>query len=190
MKDLCKTALIFITAALIPGTAPAGQWRQGDGPDQGRWRYENDDSAWTKNGRVRTRPAGADGEGTGETEGEEAMIPVTIQVEDQTFEASLFDNEAARALAAQLPMTVSMSELNRNEKYYYLPSPLPAAPEGIGSIRAGDLMLFGSDCLVLFYEDFDTSYRYTRLGAVTDPAGLARALGSGSVTVSFGLAVQ
>ena len=27
-------------------------------------------------------------------------------------------------------------------------------------------MLFGSDCLVLFYEDFDTEYRYTCLGAV------------------------
>lgn len=190
MKDLCKTALIFITAALIPGTAPAGQWRQGDGPDQGRWRYENDDSAWTKNGRVRIRPAGADGEGTGETEGEEAMIPVTIQVEDQTFEVSLFDNEAARALAAQLPMTVFMTEMNGNEKYYYLPESLPAASENVGNIHTGDLMLFGTDCLVLFYEDFQTSYRYTRLGAVSDPGGLARALGRGDAAVSFGLSGQ
>ena len=118
------------------------------------------------------------------------MIPMTIQVGDQTFEAALFDNEAARALAAQLPMTVFMTEMNGNEKYYYLPESLPAASENVGNIHTGDLMLFGTDCLVLFYEDFQTSYRYTRLGAVSDPGGLARALGRGDAAVSFGLSGQ
>lgn len=46
-------------------------------------------------------------------------------------------------------------------------------------------MLFGSSCVVLFYEDFSTSYAYTPLGAVSDPAGLAEALGAGGVTVTF-----
>lgn len=46
-------------------------------------------------------------------------------------------------------------------------------------------MLYGSSCIVLFYENFSTSYRYTRIGRVDNPAGLAAAVGSGSVTVSF-----
>lgn len=78
-----------------------------------------------------------------------------------------------------------MRELNGNEKYFYLPDALPADPVRPGSIRAGDLMLYGSDCLVLFYEDFESSYRYTRLGRIDDPAGLAAALGEGDVTVRF-----
>lgn len=125
---------------------------------------------------------------TAASETRETMIQVTIQVEDKAFEALLFDHDAARALAQQLPMTVNMKELNGNEKYYDLPAPLPESAEQIGEIHAGDLMLFGSDCLVLFYEDFDTEYRYTRLGAVQDPSGLARALGRGDVTVTFFLA--
>lgn len=125
---------------------------------------------------------------TAASETRETMIQVTIQVEDKAFEALLFDHDAARALAQQLPMTVNMKELNGNEKYYDLPAPLPESAEQIGELHAGDLMLFGSDCLVLFYEDFDTEYRYTRLGAVQNPSGLAQALGRGDVTVTFFLA--
>lgn len=46
-------------------------------------------------------------------------------------------------------------------------------------------MLYGADCLVLFYESFSTSYSYTRIGAVENVSGLAAAVGRGGVTVSF-----
>ena len=60
-----------------------------------------------------------------------------------------------------------------------------AYPQQVGQIHAGDLMLYRDNCVVLFYEDFSTTYAYTRLGSVEDPAGLADALGSGAVSVSF-----
>lgn len=80
-----------------------------------------------------------------------------------------------------------MSELNGNEKFFYLDTELPADPYQPGQINAGDLMLYGDNCLVLFYESFTSGYSYTRLGGVDTPAGLAEALGNGSVEVTFSL---
>jgi len=46
-------------------------------------------------------------------------------------------------------------------------------------------VLYNSNTLVLFYETFATSYRYTRLGRLDNPTGLATALGRGHVAVTF-----
>lgn len=101
------------------------------------------------------------------------------------FSVTLENNATVTALKALLPLTVGMVEMNGNEKYYYLPDDLPTASSSPGAIRAGDLMLYGSSCLVLFYESFRTSYSYTRLGRVDDPSGLFAALGTGNVTVTL-----
>lgn len=116
---------------------------------------------------------------------EDAAVKVNVLVGDRSFTAVLYDNASAEALAAMLPMTLDMSELNGNEKYFYFEGSLPSAAGSVGSIKNGDLMLYGSDCLVLFYEDFQTSYSYTRIGYIEEPAGLKEALGSGSVEVAF-----
>ena len=60
--------------------------------------------------------------------------------------------------------------------------------ENYENIHTGDLMLYDSDCLVLFYESFSSGYSYTRLGSVDDSSGLAAALGRGNVEVSFQIA--
>jgi hypothetical protein len=108
-----------------------------------------------------------------------------IRVGSDTFTATLFDNPTTTAFVARLPLTVSMTELNGNEKYHDLPQNLPTNAVNPGTIQAGDLLLYGSNTLVLFYETFSTSYRYTRMGSVDNPAGLAAALGRGSTTVTF-----
>ena len=110
---------------------------------------------------------------------------ITISANGQTFSATLLENESARRLAEMLPLTLDMSELNNNEKFFYLDRDLPTDSCQPGQINAGDLMLYGDKCLVLFYETFSSGYSYTRLGSVDDPAGLAEALGTGGVTVTF-----
>lgn len=110
---------------------------------------------------------------------------MTLKIGNSTFTATLADNATAQAFAAMLPMSLSMSELNNNEKYVYLDQSLPVQASSPGTIQTGDIMLYGSSCVVLFYKTFSTSYSYTRIGRVDNPDGLASAVGSGSVTVLF-----
>jgi hypothetical protein len=108
-----------------------------------------------------------------------------ITVGSSVFAATLYNNAPAAAFKAKLPMTITMRELNGNEKFFDLPESLPANASNPGNIQAGEIMLYGSNTLVLFYKSFPTSYNYTRLGKIDNPSGLAVALGSGSVTVTF-----
>lgn len=119
------------------------------------------------------------------TDKEENDLNITITVNGRAFSATLYDNETAKAFKERLPLTLDMSELNGNEKYYYLPDSLPRNSSRPSAINAGDIMLYGSDCIVIFYESFSTSYSYTPIGKIEDPDGLAAALGSGSVQVAF-----
>jgi flavodoxin len=109
---------------------------------------------------------------------------IQIQINNQTFTAELENNKTAAAFRKKLPLTLQMQELNGNEKYAYGIS-LPSAAESVRNIHAGDLMLFGDDCLVLFYDSFSTSYSYTRIGHITAPEGLADAAGRGKADVTF-----
>lgn len=109
---------------------------------------------------------------------------ITISVNGRTFTATLEDNSTTRAFAKKLPLEMDMQELNGNEKYFYLNESLPSNAERVGKISAGDLMLFGDNCVVIFYKDFSTSYTYTRLGKINS-ADLAETLGDGNVHVTF-----
>ena len=121
-----------------------------------------------------------------ETEkGEVENINIKITVGDEVFSAKLYNNVTAKAFIEKLPMTLNMNELNGNEKYYYLSDSLPVDSQRQESIHTGELMLYGANCLVLFYDSFSTSYSYTPLGSVDNPTGLAEALGSGNVQVTF-----
>lgn len=108
-----------------------------------------------------------------------------MTVGDRRFAMTLADTEAARAFAALLPLALDMPDLNANEKHADLTQALPANPSRPGTIRNGDLMLYGSRTLVLFYLTFESPYAYTRLGRVDDPAGLAQALGRRSARIGF-----
>jgi len=103
----------------------------------------------------------------------------------QRFAVTLEDNPTALAFAQSLPATLDMTELNGNEKYARLPRSLPTKAVRPGTIRAGDVLLYGNDTLVVFYETFRSSYSYTRIGRIAETAGLAQALGPGNQRVAF-----
>jgi hypothetical protein len=112
-----------------------------------------------------------------------AQMKITIGT--AVFTASFNNNATATAFRTMLPLSITMSELNGNEKYYYLSSTLPTNASGTGTIQTGDLMLYGNNCLVLFYKSFNTAYSYTRIGRIDNPSGLAAALGKDNITVRF-----
>lgn len=115
----------------------------------------------------------------------ETSAPFVLTVDGVSFPFELNDGEAAEMLRGLLPLMAGMVEQNGNEKYCILPRFLPRSDIEPGEIHAGDIMLYKGNTLVLFYKDFSSEYSYTPLGKVSDPSGLAEALGSGNVTVSF-----
>ncbi len=120
-----------------------------------------------------------------QAEEEQTLNGLEIQIGEQTFYAELYDTETAEEFAALLPMTIDMSELNGNEKYFYLDKSLTTSGSVPDRIHTGDIMLYDSNCLVLFYEDFSTPYSYTPIGHIEDTKGLKSALGSGDIIISF-----
>mgnify|MGYP001566318188 CR=1 FL=1 len=91
----------------------------------------------------------------------------------------------ALLLLVVLPLALDMPDLNANEKHARLPRSLPTNAARPGTIRTGDVMLYGSDTLVVFYKTFPSSYSYTRIGRITKVEGLPEALGAGSQRIVF-----
>jgi hypothetical protein len=108
-----------------------------------------------------------------------------ITIASSVFTATFIDNATATAFKAKLPLSITMKDLNRNEKFFDFDFNLTTNASNPGIIQSGDLMMYGANTLVLFYKTFSTSYSYTKVGSIDNPSGLETALGSGSVTVKF-----
>ena len=110
---------------------------------------------------------------------------VTLKINNKEYKLILYDNDTARDFLKMLPLTITMNDLNGNEKYHNLSTTLTTKSERAGSIKRGDFMLYGNNCLVLFYENFSTSYSYTRIGYIENTDGLKNSLGMGSIEITF-----
>ena len=70
---------------------------------------------------------------------------ITIRIGDRAFAATLLDNATVAAFKKLLPLSLTMTELNGNEKFARLPVSLPTRESRPPSIQTGDLMLYGSN---------------------------------------------
>ncbi|WP_423216694.1 cyclophilin-like fold protein [Streptococcus equinus] len=110
---------------------------------------------------------------------------INVRVNGKKFKLLLNDSVAAREFRDSLPLTLKMSDVNRNEKYAVLDRDFTSDNRRARKIHSGDLKLWAGNGLVLFYDDFSSSYSYTDLGKMTDSSGLAECLGRSSITVTF-----
>ena len=98
----------------------------------------------------------------------EVISTMSITINEKEYTIYLEDNETAKSFINLLPLEINMQELNGNEKYIYLDTTLPTDSVTPKHINAGDVMLYGNNCLVIFYRSFDTNYRYTKIGHIDD----------------------
>ena len=91
---------------------------------------------------------------------------------------------ALRALTAEGPLAIEMSMYGGFEQVGAIGQRLPSSDVQTKT-KAGDIVLYQSDQLVVFYGA--NSWAYTRLGHVTDQdaAGMAALLGNGDVTITI-----
>ena len=116
---------------------------------------------------------------------EQTTMKMNVQIGDQTFTATLADTTAAQEFAQMLPMTITLDDYGGFEKVGSLGRNLTASNSQT-TTTAGDIVLYNSSNIVMFYGS--NSWSYTRLGKIDDLTGWTDALGRGSVTAIFTLA--
>ena len=119
-----------------------------------------------------------------DTEESEETI-MKVQIEDQVFTAELEKNPGAEAFAELLkegPVTIQMNDYAGFEKVGSLGKSLPTRKRQT-TTQPGDIVLYNGDQIVVFYGS--NSWSYTRLARIQDLTGWEKALGNGSVEVTF-----
>jgi len=101
------------------------------------------------------------------------------------FKCTFEENETTKALLKQLPLTMTMVDLNGSEKYHTLKQPLPVKIEPVDKVRLGDILLFQDRYLAVFYKTIDPVKRYSIVGKIDNPEELQKAVGTGSITASL-----
>lgn len=114
-------------------------------------------------------------------ESEIKLSNVKVTINDNTYTLVLENNKTAEEFFELLPQELNMSELNGNEKYVYMDNSLATSSYYPKHIEKGDVMLYGDNCLVIFYKSFDTSYSYTKIGHIDNIDDL----GSSNIIAKF-----
>lgn len=118
---------------------------------------------------------------------ENTVEKMTLQIGNNTFTATLENNDAVDALVDMMreeSVVIQMSDYSGFEKVGSLGTGLPASNKQT-TTQSGDIVLYNGNQIVIFYGS--NSWSYTRLGRIDDLSGWEDALGSGDVTVTFSL---
>jgi hypothetical protein len=142
----------------------------------------------------------AEQQGTGQQGAEQqaAEEPVEEEVKEKMLKMMIGDtevyvdwenNESAEALkdlCAEEPLVIQMSMYGGFEQVGSIGTRLPSDDEQT-STSAGDIVLYSSNQIVVFYGS--NSWAYTRLGHITDQdaAGMTDLLGNGDVTITISM---
>lgn len=89
-----------------------------------------------------------------------------VSINGVEYDMTLENNMTAYDLLSIVPITLNMEDLNNNEKYGYLSFSLNDEDSYVEHISKGDVMLYQTNCIVIFYQDVDTTYPYTKLGHI------------------------
>jgi hypothetical protein len=106
---------------------------------------------------------------------------ISVIIDGKTYKLNLESNTTVDEFIKLLPKEYTMNELNGNEKYVYINESLSTDKYMPKRIEKGDVMLYGDNCIVIFYKSFDTNYSYTKIGHIDDLDDL----GNGSITIKF-----
>ena len=106
-----------------------------------------------------------------------------IKINNHEYLFELKDTEVANQIKSKLPFTVKMKNLNGNEVYHEFNEDFSKNEKSINTINKGDIYLYQSNILVLFYKTFSTSYKYTEIGKLKEPIELENVIGSDDALV-------
>ena len=91
---------------------------------------------------------------------------ISVIIDGKTYKLNLESNTTVDEFIRLLPKEYTMNELNGNEKYVYINESLSTVKYMPKKIEKGDVMLYGDNCIVIFYKSFDTNYSYTKIGHI------------------------
>ena len=119
---------------------------------------------------------------------EEPMLKITVG--DQELLATFADNSSAeefRDLLAQGPVTISMDDYGGFEKVGSLGTTLTRNDTRI-TTQPGDVILYQGNQITIYYGT--NTWNFTRLAKINDSTDLQAKLGTGTVQVTFSLALE
>jgi len=118
-------------------------------------------------------------------------MKIHLKLNGQVIPATLADNATAREFAAMLPLTITMHELFRREKFGALPSPVSAAGTQTAICEPGDMICWapGPDLAIFHRRDGQpTRGAFHRLGRLDFGADAFAAPGPLEVAIELAAA--